>query len=399
MKKLLGFLLAATFLGFNSLSYAESPPKKLTPDQIASLAKTMKPDEFKKLMEALNTAGGLPSGVTVKPDPKPEPKPESGRKSFPAHWGKPPLGQTRDSVEWPGGYGKGSGTVAKWIEKNMQADLEREKLAEKPDTNPRPEKGRFGLWLGEDGFIIPGPKTTDFVDSDQDGIDDRIQPKPGAPAAKRRPEKPDGGDKPGTGGPDPKPEKPGGKPDGQLGGGERPKPPAPIRPQLPPKKPLPKELTKKMNAYKETQDVLRDELKAKIDALGDDATREDIKNAAEAFKADNQDRIDAQIAAAKEIHEGLKANRPKHDKGDRPEPPAAVKEKADAMKDLHQLLGKARHDLHESLKNASKEEREAMIAAFREAQKDHHQQLKQAKKALREAIRDNAQTGDRRSED
>ncbi len=344
MKKLLAFLLAASFLGLSSLSFAESPPvKKMTPEQIAVLARTMKPDEFKQLMEALKQVDGLPDGVdstTGKPKPKPEVKPA-------------PI-----------------------------------------------DKTQYGLWLDKEGYVIPGPKIRNYIDQDRDGTDDRFQSRPGAPAGKPRPEKP--GEKPGTGGPDPKPEKPGEggeKPGGQLGGGERPKPPAPIRPTLPPKKPLPEELKAKMDSYKETQDVLRDELKAKINALGDDASREDVKNAAEAFKADNQERIDAQIAVAKEIHEGLKANRPKHDKGDRPEPPAAVKEKADAMKDLHQLLGKARHDLHEALKNASKEEREAMIAAFKEAQKDHHQQLKQAKKALREAIRDNAQTGDRRSED
>ncbi len=266
---------------------------------------------------------------------------------------------------------------------------------------PRPpEKEKFGIWLDQDGFIIPGPKTADYIDTDGDRIDDRLQCKPGAPAGKLRPQKPGG--KPETGGPDPKPEKPGeggAKPGGQLGGGERPKPPAPIRPILPPRPKIPEELTTKMDAYKEAQDVLRGELKAKIEALGDDASKADIKSAAETFKSDNQDRIDAQLAAAKEIHEGLKANRPKHDKGERPEPPAAVKEKADAMKGLHQLLGKARQDLHESLKNASEEERESMIVSFKDAQKEHHQQLKQAKKDLREAIRDNAPTGDRRSED
>jgi len=43
-------------------------------------------------------------------------------KPFPSHWGEPPAVQTRDFVEWPGGYGHGSGTVAKWIESNMAKD-------------------------------------------------------------------------------------------------------------------------------------------------------------------------------------------------------------------------------------------------------------------------------------
>ena len=43
-------------------------------------------------------------------------------KPFPDHWGKPPMRQTRDLVQWPGGYGRGSGTVRKWIEQNMAED-------------------------------------------------------------------------------------------------------------------------------------------------------------------------------------------------------------------------------------------------------------------------------------
>lgn len=41
---------------------------------------------------------------------------------FPAHWGEPPLMQTRDYRPLPGGYGHGSGTLARWIEEKMAAD-------------------------------------------------------------------------------------------------------------------------------------------------------------------------------------------------------------------------------------------------------------------------------------
>jgi len=44
------------------------------------------------------------------------------KKKFPAHWGEPPRAQTRDMRPWPGGYGAGSGTVAKWIQLNMDQD-------------------------------------------------------------------------------------------------------------------------------------------------------------------------------------------------------------------------------------------------------------------------------------
>ena len=43
-------------------------------------------------------------------------------KTFPAHWGQPPRMQTRDLRQWPGGYGRGSGTVAKWIQTKMEQD-------------------------------------------------------------------------------------------------------------------------------------------------------------------------------------------------------------------------------------------------------------------------------------
>jgi hypothetical protein len=43
-------------------------------------------------------------------------------KSFPAHWGPPPKIQTMDFVPLPGGYGNGSSTLAKWIERNLEKD-------------------------------------------------------------------------------------------------------------------------------------------------------------------------------------------------------------------------------------------------------------------------------------
>jgi hypothetical protein len=46
-------------------------------------------------------------------------------KPFPEHWGEPPMIQTRDYVEWPNGYGHGSGTVAHWIRANMKKDKAR----------------------------------------------------------------------------------------------------------------------------------------------------------------------------------------------------------------------------------------------------------------------------------
>ena len=57
-------------------------------------------------------------GVT---EAKPQPiyKAPNG-KAFPANWGQPPLRQTRDLRILPGGYGRGSGTLARWIQENLE---------------------------------------------------------------------------------------------------------------------------------------------------------------------------------------------------------------------------------------------------------------------------------------
>ena len=44
------------------------------------------------------------------------------KKKYPAHWGDPPRIQTRDLRDLPGGYGKGSSTLAGWIQKNLDKD-------------------------------------------------------------------------------------------------------------------------------------------------------------------------------------------------------------------------------------------------------------------------------------
>lgn len=54
-------------------------------------------------------------------DAKPAPK-SAEQNTYPAHWGNPPLAQTKDYRPLPSGYGMGSGTLAKWITKNMEED-------------------------------------------------------------------------------------------------------------------------------------------------------------------------------------------------------------------------------------------------------------------------------------
>ena len=52
-----------------------------------------------------------------------------------------------------------------------------------------PDRERlFGQWLDNEGFVTPGPKIQNWIDSDKDRIDDRLQAGAGEPAGKARPE-------------------------------------------------------------------------------------------------------------------------------------------------------------------------------------------------------------------
>jgi hypothetical protein len=75
--------------------------------------------EFKP--EGKGPAVNLKSGKLPEEFPDvPEPTPTA--KKFPEHWGKPPAIQTRDLRLLPGGFGKGSGTLANWIQQNLDKD-------------------------------------------------------------------------------------------------------------------------------------------------------------------------------------------------------------------------------------------------------------------------------------
>ena len=87
----------------------------------------------------------------------------------------------------------------------------------------------------------------------------------------------------------------------------------------------------------------------------------------------------------------LRVARPK-----RPEPAPEVKAKLAQVRLVKNSLDVARKSLHEELKGKSKEDREALINAFKESQKEKHADLKAAHKALAKEVRDRVQTKDRR---
>ena len=61
------------------------------------------------------------------------------KRAYPAHWGDPPLIQTRDLRPLPGGYGRGSSTLAKWIQVNLDRDAERASAADNQQASEPPK--------------------------------------------------------------------------------------------------------------------------------------------------------------------------------------------------------------------------------------------------------------------
>ena len=61
------------------------------------------------------------------------------RPKFPSHWGKPPAAQTKDLVDLPGGFGKGSSTLASWIKENIKENGVPEKPVLAPSNLRRTE--------------------------------------------------------------------------------------------------------------------------------------------------------------------------------------------------------------------------------------------------------------------
>lgn len=75
-------------------------------------------------------------------------------KQFPEHWGPPPRIQTRDFRPLPGGYGRGSSTLARWIQMNLDRDA---KLAELEGAKRQLYASDFSNGkLGADLFVLDG---------------------------------------------------------------------------------------------------------------------------------------------------------------------------------------------------------------------------------------------------
>ena len=258
-------------------------------------------------------------------------------------------------------------------------------------SDPKVEKSsrsEYGKWLDDDGFIVPGPKTRDFVDVDQDAIDDRLQSAPGKPAGRYRPDKGDLKDKS-------QPNKPTIPPTGDSSGGNGGKPGL-GRPDKPSRPSLSSDLKDQLSLYKSESEALRAELKAELNKLSK-PTREQIRQLTAQFKEENKERLAKQKELADAIKSELSKVRPS-----RPAKPSISKDVSDKMvllrkehDSLKASVTESKQELKAQLANASIEEREALLGTFRDDQKRLHEDIKNVQRKIRELMSSSLVSGDR----
>ena len=168
----------------------------------------------------------------------------------------------------------------------------------------------------------------------------------------------------------------------------------PVRPQRPA---IPDDVKESMDSVKELEKSLHEEIKAKVEELGKDATREEIKVAVESFKETNKERFEEIKEKHEAIREKMKDSRPV--KPERPELSDELKAKVDVLQEKRKEMHEAQKELHQNLKEASEEDRKQMIAEFKETNKAKHEEIKSKTKEVKEEIRALVETEATRTSD
>lgn len=227
----------------------------------------------------------------------------------------------------------------------------------------------YGLWLDDDGSIIPGPKIRDFIDIDNDGIDDRYQAGPGQPRGVEKTIAP-------------------------LPPQVLPEPPiiVPPTPQdiAPPqlKKPTVERKTREeispsvptdIKAMVQSQSMIKQHIKRslqdKIKQLGEHPSREDVQQVVEQFKKDNQQLIDQQKEIGSRVRGWYTENMPR--RVDKPDTNHAK------LRDIQLKLRELREDLDEVSKGKTPEEKKALMEQYKADAKSLHESIKSAAKLNR----------------
>lgn len=272
------------------------------------------------------------------------------RPKFPLHWGKPPQAQTKDLVDLPGKFGKGSSTLASWIKEKIEDDISNGKPNLKDNSSGKEKLSRIEIEKETLQAVREGKITKEDARKKLDAL---------------RKEMADKGDRK-----------------------------SPVRPAKPE---LSNEVKEKIAAVKELEKSIHGEIKAEVEKLGKEASREDIKTAVEAFKESNKERFDEIKEAHAAIRENLESNRP--EKPERPELTEELKAKVEALHAKRKEMHVAQKELHKNLKDASKEDRKELITAFKESNKEKHEEIKTQAKAVKEEIRSLIETEATRTSD
>jgi len=153
---------------------------------------------------------------------------------------------------------------------------------------------------------------------------------------------------------------------------------------------VPDEIKEKRNALQEQRAALAESRRAAIDALGEDPTDEEIRETVEAWREANADAIADARALADELRDWFRENRPP-----RPLPPVIAQRRAE-FRDNMQDIRDNRRQLRQRLQNPdlTEEEREQIIAEFREQQREFVQERKALRRQQR--IDQGGVGGDRR---
>jgi len=154
-----------------------------------------------------------------------------------------------------------------------------------------------------------------------------------------------------------------------------------------------------LGELKGKKEALRAELKENISKLGEGATKEEIKEATQAFKQANQDRFDEIKESHESIREGIKEALPPLQERPQLNMSDELKAKVVGLKEKREEMKDSRKALREDLKNASTEEKQVIIAEYKETNRAKHQEIKENAKALKEEIRKNVETEATRTSD
>ena len=130
----------------------------------------------------------------------------------------------------------------------------------------------------------------------------------------------------------------------------------------------------------------------------------ELKEQADAIKASVEAGETTHDQAKAEIKELLDQNKPEvgAEKPKRPVKPELsdeLKEKIAELKTKQKEMNEVKQELREKLKNALQEDKEALIAEFKESNKEAHKQIKEQAKAIKQEIRSSVEEGESRTSD